>query len=262
MASCGGGEMKGKVEPAPLLKDTPVVTWEKLAGKVILFGHQSVGDNIIDGMKALIAENPRIKLLITESKSASDLKGPVFAHFKIGKNEDPKSKMEDFAETLKKGLGDRVDIAFMKLCFVDVRSDSNVKDIFANYRDTARKLIGKYPKVVFVHITAPLTTTQTGVKVWIKKIIGRAIGGYEDNMKRQEFNDLLRAEYAGKEPLFDLAGVESTYPDGKRELFTKEGKSYPSLVPLFTDDGGHLNKTGRKIVAEQLLILLAELANK
>lgn len=242
------------------LKDITDEKWEKLAGKVILFGHQSVGDNIIEGMKELIAENPRIKLLITEIK-VSDLKGPIFAHFKIGKNEDPKSKIEDFAETLEKGLGSRVDIAFMKLCFVDVRYDTNVKDIFANYRDTAIKLKGKYPKVVFVHVTAPLTTIQMGAKVWIKKIIGRPIGGYEDNMKRQEFNDLLRGEYAGKEPLFDLAAVESTYPDGKRELFTKEGKSYPSLVPLFTDDGGHLNKTGRKIVAEQILILLAELVN-
>jgi hypothetical protein len=147
----------------------------------------------------------------------------------------------------------------MKLCFVDVRSDSNVKDLFANYRDTARKLKGKYPKVAFVHITVPLTSRQTGAKVWIKKIIGRPIGGYEENVKRNEFNDLLRAEYAGKEPLFDLAAVESTYPGGKRELFTKEGKSYLSLVPLFTDDGGHLNKTGRGIAAEQLLVFLARL---
>ncbi len=260
IGSCGGGEMKGKVEPAPLLKDIPLVTWEKLAGKTILFGHQSVGDNIIEGMAELLKENPRIKLLIKEPNRFLDFKGPVFAHFKIGKNEDPKSKIEDFSEILERGLGDRVDIAFFKLCYVDIRyDDSNIKDLFAYYRDTMRKMKEKYPKVVFVHVTVPLTARQTGLKAWIKKIIGRPIGGYEDNVKRQDFNDLLKAEYAGKEPLFDLAAVESTYPDGKRELFTKDGKAYPSLVRLFTDDGGHLNKTGRRKASEQLLVFLAKL---
>ena len=44
------------------------------------------------------------------------------------------------------------------------------------------------------------------------------------------------------------------------ETFTKDGENYYSLVPDYTDDGGHLNEKGRKIVAEQLLILLANLS--
>jgi lysophospholipase L1-like esterase len=34
------------------------------------------------------------------------------------------------------------------------------------------------------------------------------------------------------------------------------------MVPEYTDDGGHLNEKGRKRVAEQMLIILAEVANK
>ena len=36
-------------------------------------------------------------------------------------------------------------------------------------------------------------------------------------------------------------------------------KIYYSMAPEYTTDGGHLNETGRKRVAEQLLIFLANL---
>ena len=63
-----------------------------------------------------------------------------------------------------------------------------------------------------------------------------------------------------KEPVYDLAKMESTFADGKRSSFTKDGKTYHSLVPDYTRDGGHLNETGREIAAEQLLILMAGLS--
>jgi len=59
--------------------------------------------------------------------------------------------------------------------------------------------------------------------------------------------------------IFDLAKIESTFPDGRRASFTKDGKTYYSMVPDYTYDGGHLNELGRKIAAEQLLFLLANL---
>ncbi|MBW2608023.1 MAG: hypothetical protein JRD05_10355 [Deltaproteobacteria bacterium] len=70
---------------------------------------------------------------------------------------------------------------------------------------------------------------------------------------------MLRKEYDGKEPVFDIAKIESTFPNGTRCSFTKDGKTYYSMVPEYTYDSGHLNETGRKKVAEQLLILLAQL---
>ncbi len=80
---------------------------------------------------------------------------------------------------------------------------------------------------------------------------------YDDNIARNDFNKLLFEEFIGKEPLFDIAGIESTGYDGKRSAFKKAGKSFYSLAPEYTQDGGHLNETGRKRVAEQLLIFLA-----
>ncbi len=104
--------------------------------------------------------------------------------------------------------------------------------------------------------------TKTSIKTWIKKIIGKKdIWEYDDNIKRNQYNQLLKEYYEGKEPVFDLAKIESTYPDGKRCTFEKDGKTYYSLVSEYTSDGGHLNEKGRKIVAEKLLVFLANLAS-
>lgn len=59
--------------------------------------------------------------------------------------------------------------------------------------------------------------------------------------------------------IFDLAKIESTYSDGSRETFTAQGQTYYSLIPDYTDDGGHLNEAGRKKVSEQLLLFLSNL---
>ena len=78
-------------------------------------------------------------------------------------------------------------------------------------------------------------------------------------IKRNEFNDMMRNEYEDREPIFDLALIESTFLDGKREMYQENDIIYYSLVPDYTNDGGHLNEKGRKLVAEQLLIFLSEL---
>ena len=70
---------------------------------------------------------------------------------------------------------------------------------------------------------------------------------------------MVRKNYQGQEPVFDLAKVISTFPDGKRSSFKCNGKKYYSLAARYTDDGWHLNATGSKITAEQLLIYLTKL---
>ena len=97
-------------------------------------------------------------------------------------------------------------------------------------------------------------------KELIKKVLRKAyIWEYDNNVSRNEYNDLLREAYEGREAFFDLAKIESTYPGGKRSTFNRKGGTFPSLIPQYTPDAGHLNQMGRKIVAEQLLILLANL---
>lgn len=260
LMSCdSGGEMPEKTVQFPSIKDVPASKWENLAQKKIYFGHQSVGFNIVDGIKDVMKENPQIKLNIVETANESDFKVGLFAHSKVGENKDPKSKIDEFARLMDEELGNNTDIAFFKFCYIDMIAGTDVGTVFSDYKNTMLRLRNAFPKTTFVHVTVPVRIVQTGVRVWIKKVIGRPIGGYDDNIKRNQFNELLRKEFRGKEPIFDLAKIESISPDGTRSAFSKDGETYYSLVPEYTQDGGHLNEKGRRIVAEQLLILLANL---
>ena len=253
--------MADKESAAAVIKNVPEAGWKNLAGKKIYFGHMSVGNNIVEGVQDLTKENPPIRLNIVETNNPSNFDRPLFAHSSIGKNEDPASKIDAFVQYMDSGLGSIADIAFFKFCYIDILSATDADEVFNQYKNAMEMLKKKYPKLTFVHVTAPLRLVQTGVLVPIKKIIGRPVGGYADNIKRSRFNELLRQEYNGKEPVFDLARIESTYPDGRRFEFDSGGKAYESLVADYTSDGGHLNEYGRKIVAAQLLVFLANLSN-
>lgn len=253
--------MDQKADTLPRIKDVSPELWKKLSQKKIYFGHQSVGFNIIDGIKDVMKEHPEIKLNIVESADASDLKVGTFEHSRVGKNVDPRSKVEEFTRFVEQGIGKNADFSALKFCYVDVRADTKVKNVLKDYESFMEKVEKEFPKMTIVHFTVPLTRTKTTWKTIVKKIIGRKTWEYDDNIKRNEYNEMLLKEYEGKEPVFDLAKIESTYPDGRRATFTKDGKTYYSLVPEYTSDGGHLNELGRKIVAEQLLIFLANLAS-
>jgi lysophospholipase L1-like esterase len=116
------------------------------------------------------------------------------------------------------------------------------------------------PEVTLVHVTVPLVTVQSGLKARVKKLLGREPDHYGDNRARERFNELMRREYASREPLFDLAAIESTRPDGSRETFEFGGVTSASLVPTYTTDGAHLNPDGRRRVAEQFVAFLADVA--
>ena len=260
LSGCSGGNMADKESTAAAIKDVPEASWKSLAGKKIYFGHMSVGSDLIEGINDLAKGSPQIRLNIVETASPSSFDYPIFAHSRIGDNGDPKSKINAFVQLMDGGIGNSADIAFFKFCYIDILSATDADEVFNRYKNAMEALKRKYPKVSFVHVTAPLRVVQTGFLVPIKKIIGRPVGGYEDNIKRNRFNDLLRREYEGKEPIFDLARIESTYPDDSQATFDNEEKRYESLVAVYTQDGGHLNEIGRKIVARQLLVFLAKLS--
>jgi len=159
---------------------------------------------------------------------------------------------------MEKGIGNKADMAFFKFCYVDANAGTDVKKIFEEYKNRFFSLKKNYPETKFIHVTMPLTSVQTGPRAWIKKLIGKPIRGMEDNIKRNHFNSFLKNEYLDKDPLFDLAKIESTFPDGRRSFFTRDSVTYYTLVQDYTHDGGHLHETGRKTTAEQLLIFLAK----
>ena len=207
----------------------------------------------------MMKDHPEIKLNIVETADESDFKVGLLAHSRVGKNEDPKSKIAEFVNFIDSGIGKNADAAALKFCYVDISPETNVESIFSDYSSSIEQLNKKFPDMTIIHFTNPLTQEQTGPKSWIKKIIGRPISGVEDNIKRNKYNELLIKKYDGKEPIFDIAKIESTLPDGTRSTFEKDGKIYYSMAPEYTYDDGHLNEKGRKLVAEQLLVMLAAL---
>jgi hypothetical protein len=240
--------------------------WEKLAGKRIFFGHQSVGMNILDGVDVLLKEHPALRLNIVKYADPSMFDSPVFAHAEVGRNGDPKSKCEAFEQVLETGVGSRADIAFFKFCYMDFSNDAEVLQTFETYQAMIRRVEQKYPNLTLVHVTVPLTREETGlvasVKKWIKKVLGQKSGGSYANVGREKLNDLFRKTYGKNDPLFDLAAIESTSPSGEPVTFRHEGKMYPSLYPGYTSDGGHLNENGKRVLAQRLLLFLARIAEK
>jgi hypothetical protein len=256
ISSLEGGAMSQETVSLASVKNIPESQWQKLTGEKIFFGHQSVGYNIVEGMEKIEEQVPGIKLNIVEIKNASDMNGAEFAHASIGENGDPHSKMQAFTDYVESGIGAKADIAFFKFCYVDINAYSDIDKIFIEYKETMEKLKKKYPHMIFIHSTVPLTESKTTVRSIIKAVLGKE----DHNIKRNLFNDMLRKEYSGREPLFDIAQAESTRPDGTKSTFTKNGSIYYSLVTEYTDDDGHLNDLGQHAVAQDLLILLAKLA--
>jgi len=253
--------MSSSAKPETTIDDVQASSWENLAKKKIFFGHQSVGENIMSGIDDLTKTNPGIRLHVLDTEDPSDFSSGVFALYPIGQNENPESKIQDFVRIMQ-GIGGKVDIAFFKFCFVDINSGIDVQKLFTDYKNTMSMLTKKYPQTTFIHCTVPLLRkTKNTPKSFLKKVLGKEDGFFDNshNIARNAFNELIRKEYQGKAPIFDVADAESTYPDGSRETFTAMGKTYYSLVPEYTDDGGHLNSVGRKRVAGQLLLVLVHL---
>lgn len=226
---------------------------DRVAQRRIFFGHQSVGGNIMQGLGDLAGG----KLTLVEGRSAEALTKPAFVHALVGRNEAPLTKVADFEKALDE-LGGRAEIAFFKFCYIDFTASTDVEALFAEYTAALTRLRAKYPQTTFVHVTVPLTTVQGGAKAWVKKLLGNQPWGAKENEVRHRYNELLRTRLAGQ-PLFDLAALESTRADGTLERFELGGTQVPALVAAYSDDGQHLNATGRVRVAAALVSFLAKL---
>jgi hypothetical protein len=226
----------------------------------IFFAHQSVGGNIIDGVTRIEKETSRPGVHVVDLKSepnGTDGTPAFFAHARLGTNGDPRGKTAAFVAALEGGLGTRLDVAFQKYCFVDIDKSTDVAALFANYQRAMARLHHEFPSLTLVHVTTPLMRVQGGPRAIVKKWLGRAPDYYEDNIARGRFNELMRREYAGREPLFDLAALEASRPGGAPEAIQFGDSKVYSLRPEYTTDGGHLNEGAQRRVAGELLVFLA-----
>ena len=247
------------------IKDIPQEKWNMLSQKKIFFGHNSVGNNILTGIKHILKEYPNIKIKIITTRHPDDFKEPILGHSWIGSNMEPISKTRAFENIIQGGLGGKVDIAVMKMCYVDITSKTKIKEVFFDYQQKLSKMEVLFPEIKFIHMTVPLTSKPEGIqfivqkgKNIIKKIIGRPVFNYKDNINRNTMNDMYREAYDDNTSLFDLALLESV-ENKKESVYIKNDIKIRTLTKKYTDDGGHLNIEGSKQIAEQFLIFLANL---
>lgn len=217
----------------------------------LIFGHQSVGWDIIDG---LIILAPHIAVHQLTQKT-SQYEGPGIWHKEIGTNGNPVDKIAKFKALLLDNAHD-FEIGLLKLCYADINSNTDIAAVFAQYNEFVRAILARHPHFRFIHATVPLRAIKAGIRFKIYSFLGRRSPPCEDNLRREELNDLLRAQYRKPNSIFfDLAALQTT--NGSNESKVKyRHKHVRSLCLEYTDDGGHLNDKGRKHVATHFLNLL------
>jgi hypothetical protein len=244
--------------PLPTLQSVTAQDWAALAERKIFFGHQSVGNNLIRGVEEILAQNPQITLNVNHSRAIGSQ--PGFYHAEIGRNEFPLEKFNDFAGVVSGGFDESGGIAMVKLCYVDIHKQTDPEQLFAEYQRHVDALKSANPSLTIVHFTLPLTIIENWKGV-VRATLTRHATNRERNVVRHRYNELVRATYGDKDPVFDLAQLESTLPDGRTVRFRAGEEHVPLLAQEYTNDGGHLNERGRRFIAEQLLITLARVAS-
>lgn len=239
-AACGGSAPTA-MENTTLVDDVLKSDLQTVRGARIFFGHYSVGANILEGL-ARLSRDAGIPVEIGE--------GPV------GENTKPLAKFEDFARHAESPAAEGEQLMLMKLCYVDFTPDSDVDALVKAYASAVERVRKARPAVKVVHVTPPLFARTTELKWKVKRMLGSAVWEDQANLRRLEFREQLLRRFPG-EPVFDLAAVESTRPDGTREEYTVDGRMVPMLWSGYTSDGGHLNDSGKQVAAKAFVHALA-----
>ncbi|MBV6422445.1 MAG: hypothetical protein NAOJABEB_00226 [Steroidobacteraceae bacterium] len=226
----------------------------------VFFGHHSVGNNILKGVRTL-ADKVGVPLRIEEvAADGATPEGPGLFHGKVGENLDPDLKITDFAARLGPPGEHRYDIAMFKFCYVDLDEGSKERSpgkLFERYANSMSVVERTHPGVTILHATMPLMAEPPGRKTRLKRLLGLSIDTDAANVDRSEFNRLTRERYANG-TLIDVARFEATRPDGSIAEFKDSGREIEMLALEYTSDGGHLNAIGQERVAAEFLHRIAE----
>ena len=259
LASCGSEPMHTATDDARATAFSLTESdWLAIQEKRILFGHQSVGQDILAGVRTLAEGHPEVRLSIRRPGESGTTDGPGIVEMIVGENGDPASKAADFREALAAGLAGDHGIAMYKHCYLDVGQDTDPVKLFDEYRRSIEAIRAAHSHVTIAHVTIPLTSPDGAVKALLKRVLRKSTA-VELNAKRNHFNRLLLEAYAATDPVFDLARLESTRADGSRVSVRRGGQTVYVLAPEYTDDGGHLNRAGQERLATGFIAFLARL---
>jgi hypothetical protein len=234
----------------------------RVVGKTtVLFGHNSVGMNILDGVAKVYADAavpaPAIADVsgvdVADGAGAGEPGNASLRHAYIGVNEDPLSKLAAFTELMDGAAGEDVDVALMKLCYVDITAATDVQAVFDAYASTMAEVEAAHPDVRLLYTTVPLTADRNW-KSKVKAAVGRDDEmGPADNVARERYNAMIREKYAATGRLVDIAAAEAEGTGERRQ----DGRPYYVLNENLTYDRGHLNEAGSTAVAAELLKIVA-----
>lgn len=225
-----------------------------------LFGHQSVGQNLLEGLGELAGAGAAVPQVTRDTESPALQSQDCIIAFRVGANGDPFGKLRHFAEMAAGPLGRQATVALFKFCYVDIEDPRVVgplSDAYAAAID-ALESAGHAPRIA--HITVPLRHVSFGARSTLGLLVGRHHPQAIRNSARHAFNEWLRRRYSGEHRLFDLAAIESRDAAGRARTSPGPGGRVPMLAAGFTDDGGHLNGEGRRIVAGAFLDFLRRAA--
>jgi hypothetical protein len=229
---------------------------QTLARARILFAHQSVGRNILDGVQAL-ARDVGVPVRIVQISDLPPDGGPGLFHGHVGTNGDPDSKIDAFGALLSRSERPQYDVAVLKFCYEDMARDAKQADgLVDRYLERIGTLRSSRPDIQIVHVTMPLRADPLGWKTTIKRWLGRSTWEDADNLRRNAYNQQLRTRL-GDAPVFDLATTQSTLPDGSRSGFATAGGTVFTLAQAYTNDGGHLNPFASQRAAAEFVHALA-----
>lgn len=237
-----------------MLDSVSPAQWSALASRRVYFAHMSVGGNIVDGIATIVKERPDLGLRLIRSSDPDSVEGGALIHNFVGENGDPTGKCADFARIILGARQRPVDVGAQKFCYADFGKGTDPDSVFEEYARRTEALRSQQPGLRILHVTAPLLVSRFDVKDIARKVLGK-MTSKEQLAKVRRFNDLLRARYAGVDPIFDLAALEAS-----------GGLPYTSLpadqslaASIATPDGGHLNEAGQRTIAARFLVFLAQL---
>lgn len=226
----------------------------------VFFGHHSVGNNILKGLRDL-ADKTGVPLRIEEiTADGVAPEGPGLFHGKVGENLDPDAKIAGFASALGAPGEARYDVAMFKFCYVDLDEGSKERSpdkLFARYVNEMSAIESAHGGVKILHSTMPLMAEPPGRKTRVKRLLGLSTPTDAANIDRNQFNRLARERYDQSE-LLDVARFEATRPDGSIAAFPSSEREMEMLAVEYTTDGGHLNELGQERVAAAFLHRIAE----
>lgn len=251
---------------APVEQSTGSPTTAQLSAVTevrILFGHQSIGMDILDAIPGVYADEGIGAPVIADRNwpAARDTTSPVLAHAYIGTNGDPIGKIRDFAAAFDTHFGSTLDIAMMKLGPVDFTDSTNVFTVFGTYSATMSSLERAHPGTTFIYTTVPLDSQPDNWTPQQPDAVGSPTTTTGSrNAICEKYNDLVRKKYAATGRLLDLAALEAQLPDGRVATTAVAGVNVRVMNPALSDDGLHLNSSGAHYMAQQFLRFVGNIA--